>query len=67
MPQSLDWSRVRALPMRNPLLSQGRVEVVTRQGRMLSLAARGLLAQIVDDIGSGAGSLRSRDAAVPHL
>jgi len=38
-----------ALPMRNPLLSQGRVHVVSRHGRVLAPAAPTLLRQIVAD------------------
>lgn len=50
MPPHVDRSRVVALPMKNPLLSQGRVEVVSRHGRMLSPAATTLLRQVVADI-----------------
>jgi DNA-binding transcriptional LysR family regulator len=51
LPSHLDSSRVVALPMKNPLLSQGRVQVVSRHGRLLSDAAATLLRQIVADIG----------------
>jgi len=43
-------ARVVSLPMQNPLLSQGQIQVVSRQGRMLSPAAARLLQQIVADI-----------------
>ena len=39
-----------ALPMRNPLLSQGRSHVISRHGRMLSPAASELLARILGDM-----------------
>jgi len=51
LPSHLDSSRVVALPMKTPLLSQGRVQVVSRHGRMLSPAASTLLRQVVGDIG----------------
>ena len=54
LPPHLDTSRVVALPMKNPLLSQGRVHVVSRHGRVLSPAAATLLRQIVADIGAPA-------------
>ena len=38
------------LPMASPLLSQGRVHVVSRHGRVLSAAAAALLRRVVDDI-----------------
>ena len=41
--------RVLALPMRNRLLSQGRVHVVSRQGRLLPPAATALLQRVVAD------------------
>ncbi|WP_326534345.1 LysR family transcriptional regulator [Pseudorhodoferax sp.] len=40
-----------ALPMRNPLLSQGQVQVVSRHGRLLPPAAGALLQHIVEDMG----------------
>jgi DNA-binding transcriptional LysR family regulator len=43
-------SSVVALPMRNLLLSQGQVHVVSRHGRLLSLAAGTLLQHIVTDM-----------------
>jgi DNA-binding transcriptional LysR family regulator len=46
----LDASRVVALPMKNPLLSQGRIEVISRHGHMLPKAAATLLQEIVADI-----------------
>ena len=49
LPSTLDAARVIALPMRNPLLSQGRVHVVSRHGRVLAPAASTLLRQIVAD------------------
>lgn len=39
-----------ALPMKNPLLSQGRVEVVSRHGRMLPKAASSLLRMVIEDL-----------------
>jgi len=39
-----------ALPMKNPLLSQGRTHVVSRHGRLLSPAAAEMLKLIVEDI-----------------
>jgi DNA-binding transcriptional LysR family regulator len=50
LPPHPDAARVVALPMKNPLLSQGRVEVVSRHGRMLSPAAAALLRRITQDI-----------------
>lgn len=49
------WSQLHdthvvALPMKNPLLYQGQVQIVSRQGRVLSPAAARLLRQIVADI-----------------
>lgn len=38
------------LPMKNPLLSQGRSHIISRHGRMLSPAAAALLRQIVADM-----------------
>jgi DNA-binding transcriptional LysR family regulator len=38
------------LPMKNPLLSQGRSHIVSRHGRMLSPAAAELLRQVVADM-----------------
>lgn len=43
-------SPVVALPMRNPLLSQGTVQVVSRHGRLLPPAAHMLLRYIVEDM-----------------
>jgi DNA-binding transcriptional LysR family regulator len=51
LPQHADSARVVALPMKNPLLSQGSVQVVSRHGRVLSQASSTLLRQIVADIG----------------
>ena len=42
--------RIVALPMQNPLLSLGQVQVVSRHGRVLSPAAARLLRQIVADL-----------------
>lgn len=42
--------RILALPMENPLLSQGRVHVVTRHARVLPRAAAALLQQIIADM-----------------
>ncbi len=42
--------RILALPMQNPLLSQGQVHVVTRHGRVLPRAAAALLRQIIEDM-----------------
>lgn len=42
--------RIVALPMQNPLLSQGRVYVVSRHGRVLPRAAAALLRQIIQDM-----------------
>lgn len=49
MPAAPDGSRVAALPMRNALLSQGRVHVVSRHGRVLPPAAALLLRMILED------------------
>ncbi|MFT4103667.1 MAG: LysR family transcriptional regulator [Burkholderiaceae bacterium] len=51
LPEARNGARVIELPMCNPLLSQGRVHVVSRHGRVLSAAAAVLLRRIVDDIG----------------
>jgi len=51
-------SELVALPMKNPLLHQGRAHVVTRHGRWLSPAAAELLRRIVADMGRAP---RSRD------
>lgn len=50
LPQGFDGARIASLPMHNRLLSQGRVQVVTRAGRNLNPAADRLLRRIVDDI-----------------
>ncbi|MFT3805040.1 MAG: LysR family transcriptional regulator [Burkholderiaceae bacterium] len=50
LPESRGGVRVIELPMSNPLLSQGRVHVVSRHGRVLSAAAAALLRRVVDDI-----------------
>lgn len=55
LPPHVNSKRVVALPMKNPLLSQGRVEVVSRHGRLLSPAATTLLREIVRDIARPAG------------
>ena len=46
----LDPSHVVALPMQNPLLSQGRIEVISRHGHVLPKAATTLLQALVADI-----------------
>ena len=51
LPPLADSARVVALPMKNPLLSQGSVQVVSRHGRLLSQASSTLLREIVSDIG----------------
>jgi len=51
LPATLDASRVVALPMRNPLLSQGQVHVMSRHGRVLAPAAATLLRRIAADFG----------------
>ena len=58
LPGSLDTARVVALPMKNPLLSQGRVHVVSRHARVLPPAAARLLRQIVADVGALAPNRR---------
>ncbi len=50
LPAWLDRSRVRSLPMQSPLLSQGRIHVISRHGHMLPKAAATLLQRIVTDI-----------------
>jgi DNA-binding transcriptional LysR family regulator len=50
LPVRLRSSELAALPMKNPLLHQGRVHVVTRHGRWLSPAAAELLRRIVADM-----------------
>ncbi|MFT4266540.1 MAG: LysR family transcriptional regulator [Xenophilus sp.] len=49
LPSTLDATRVVALPMKNPLLSQGRVHLVSRHGRVLAPAPATLLRSIVAD------------------
>ena len=46
----LNQSLVRSLPMHNPLLSQGRIHVISRHGHLLPQAAATLLQKIVADI-----------------
>lgn len=53
LPSTLDISHVIALPMKNPLLSQGRTHVISRHGRVLPPAAAKLLRQIVADMSVG--------------
>ena len=50
LPPHLDTAAVVELPMRNPLLHQGRSHVISRHGRMLAPAATELLRLIVDDM-----------------
>ena len=52
LPLLNEGARVVALPLRNPLLSQGRVQVVSPRSRMLSPAAALLLLRIVADMRS---------------
>lgn len=49
---SADHPALVELPMKNPLLSQGRSHIVSRHGRMLSPAAAELLRRIVADMRS---------------
>jgi DNA-binding transcriptional LysR family regulator len=49
-PSHLDTGAFALLPMKNPLLNQGRTHVVSRHGRMLSPAVSKLLTQIVGDL-----------------
>lgn len=49
-PQDGNNGRILALPMKNPLLSQGQVHVVTRHGRVLPRAAAVLLQQMIGDM-----------------
>lgn len=49
-PMHLNIPEVIALPMKNPLLNQGRSHVISRHGRMLPPAVVELLRQIVGDI-----------------
>jgi DNA-binding transcriptional LysR family regulator len=51
-PSRLDTRSLVSLPMKNPLLHQGRTHVVSRHGRMLSPAASELLRMIVSDFES---------------
>ena len=53
LPAHLDTAEISALPMKNPLLHQGRTHVISRHGRVLSPAAMELLRQIVSDTESG--------------
>ncbi|MBV8620208.1 MAG: LysR family transcriptional regulator [Curvibacter sp.] len=53
LPSRIDRSRLVALPMANPLLSQGKVHVVSRHGRVLPPAAALMLEQIVADFRTG--------------
>lgn len=55
LPAHLDTPDLIALPMRNPLLHNGRSQVVSRHGRVLSPAAAELLRVIVQDIGGPLG------------
>ena len=48
-------AHVVSLPLKNPLLSQGRAQIVSRHGRLLPPAATRLLQQIVADIQRPAG------------
>lgn len=50
LPAWLDRSQVQSLPMQSPLLSQGRIHVISRHGHMLPRAAATLLHRIVTDI-----------------
>ncbi|SEA04603.1 LysR family transcriptional regulator [Variovorax sp. YR216] len=52
LPAHLDTAEISALPMKNPLLHQGRTHVISRHGRVLSPAATELLRQIVSDTGA---------------
>ncbi len=67
LPAHLDTPELIALPMKNPLLNQGRSQVVSRHGRVLSPAATTLLGVIVRDmagtLGPGAAAVGDRPAA----
>lgn len=54
-PLQVDEPHMVALPMENPLLSQGEIKVVSRHGRMLSPAVTKLLHTIVADMGRNPG------------
>jgi len=62
LPSSLDATRVVALPMKNPLLSQGRVHLVSRHGRVLAPAASALLRQVLADFASSGVRARAKAA-----
>lgn len=49
LPARIDRTHLVALPMANPLLSEGKVHVVSRHGRVLPPAAARMLEQIVAD------------------
>lgn len=51
---AMDREDMVALPMKNPILHQGRMHIVSKHGRMLSPAAAELLRRIVHDISAGA-------------
>ena len=50
LPSHLDTEAIAALPMKNPLLHQGRTHVISRHGRMLTPAVAELLRQLVQDM-----------------
>jgi DNA-binding transcriptional LysR family regulator len=56
LPPHLDTAAVVELPMRNPLLHQGRSHVISRHGRMLAPAATELLRLVVDDMARTMGA-----------
>ncbi len=55
LPAHLDTSEISALPMKNPLLYQGRTHIISRHGRVLAPAATELLRQIVSDTVASSG------------
>ena len=60
LPAVFDAARVVALPMKSPLLSQGRVHLVSRHGRVLAPAAAALLRQVLADFAApGAGDKKA--------
>ena len=60
LPAHLDTTEISALPMKNPLLHQGRTHVISRHGRVLSPASAELLRLIVSDTASSSGGHPSR-------
>lgn len=69
LPSRIDRTHLLALPMANPLLSEGKVHVVSRHGRVLPPAAARMLEQIVADFRAklppGIGHVPAREGQHP--